>query len=539
VITLLAVIILMRQQMEIVKLNLDRDAPLAPTAGELRFQVALLAAVAAVAAGLFARFVFDAPLVAELMAHLIFAVSPIWAVEIAVGMLGPFAKHMAFLACVVAYAGMLMLAAIAYQRYAPSRITAMGRIVSALTFSFVLWAITLLIVIPILGGGLSGHYLQQGAAYTLLSLFAVHAVYGAALALAFEFYVGRAGSGGEKSVISRRRVIRGVGYAVLFVGIYDIGRSLFHSWLQSGSGRVRAGSGEFPNLDNLALEVTPSSDFYEVSKNPFDPEVDPARWRLEIAGLVETPLTLTYDDIKSLPSVEHYATLACISNPVGGELIGNALWRGVRLRDVLQKAGLKEGVADIVLRGRDEYADSIPPDRAMNEATLLVYEMNGSPLPSSHGFPVRLLVPGIYGKKNVKWISRIEAVDYDFKGYWQRRGWDDRAEYRTMSRIDAPAGSVRGSTTIAGIAFAGDRRVSRVEVSTDGGKSWEAAVVKEPLSPHSWVLWHKEWTPAGAGKYRVYVRAIDGTGITQTAEHAPPAPSGATGHHSVVINVES
>jgi hypothetical protein len=140
--------------------------------------------------------------------------------------------------------------------------------------------------------------------------------------------------------------------------------------------------------------------------------------------------------------------------------------------------------------------------------------------------------------KNVKWITRIEAVDYDLKGYWQRRGWDDRAEYKTMSRIDAPDKTVSGETTIAGVAFAGDRGISKVEVSTDGGKTWEQAEIKPPLSPYTWALWSKQWTPEQSGKHRVVVRATDGRGITQTSKYAPPAPDGSSGYHAKTIGSE-
>jgi hypothetical protein len=242
--------------------------------------------------------------------------------------------------------------------------------------------------------------------------------------------------------------------------------------------------------------------------------------------------------MKALPSIEQYATLACISNEVGGDLIGNAQWRGVRLKDVLGRAGLRPDVIDIVLRASDDYTDSIPLDRAMADGTLLVYEMNGAPLTPEHGSPVRLLVPGIYGMKNVKWIARIEAVDFDARGYWQRRGWDDRAEYKTMSRIDAPDGTVKGETSIAGIAFSGDRGVSKVEVSTDGGASWEQAELKPALSPISWVLWHKRWRPTRLGRNRLLVRATDGVGQTQTSQYAPPVPSGSSGYHELTIRSE-
>jgi len=521
--------------MEILRLNIDQtEKP--PTISEVRLQVALLASMSAIAASLIARFVFDAPLVPELLAQFIFAVAPIWMVEAAVGMLGPFAKHLAFVACVVVYLISLIFAAIAYFRFAPAQPSIIARRISVAAFAFALWAITLFVVIPILGGGLAGRYLRQGVLFTSVSQLIVYAVYGVALQLTSKFYIEKPiTADGKNNLISRRRIVRGVGYAVLAVGVYDIAWSLFHSWLNSGAGRVHGGDGVFPNVDNLALEITPNKDFYEVSKNAFDPQVDSERWKLEITGLVDNPLTFTYDDIKSLPSIEQYATFACISNEVGGDLIGNAMWRGVRLKDLLGQAGLKPGVVDIVLRASDDYTDSISLERATQDGTLLVYEMNGEPLTPTHGFPVRLLVPGIYGMKNVKWITRIEAIDRDLKGYWQRRGWDDRAEYKTMSRIDAPDTTVTGEATIAGIAFAGDRGISKIELSTDGGKTWEQAEIKSPLSAYTWSLWHRQWTPPQPGKHKIIVRATDGRGVTQTSQYAPPAPDGSSGYHSKTI----
>ena len=366
-----------------------------------------------------------------------------------------------------------------------------------------------------------------------------HAVYAAALFYAARAYLERSDNGvAQSKLLQRRRVVRGIGYAVLAVGVYDIARSLLGSWLNAGAGRVRSGTGEFPNVNNLAMEVTPTKDFYVVSKNAFDPDVDAGRWRLEVAGLVETPMTLTYDDIKALPAVEQYATLCCISNEVGGDLIGNAAWRGVRLKDLLQRAGLRPGVVDIALRASDGYTDSISLERATQDGTLLVYEMNGEPLKPEHGYPLRLLVPGIYGMKNVKWITRLEAIDYDLKGFWQRRGWDDRAEYKTMSRIDAPASTVKGEAEIAGVAFAGDRGIGKVEVSTDGGATWETAEIKPALSPFTWVLWHKRWTPPRPGKHRLVVRATDGRGQLQTSQYAPPDPSGSSGYDAKTISSE-
>ncbi|MEN3332927.1 MAG: hypothetical protein V7641_2292 [Blastocatellia bacterium] len=524
--------------MDILRLNINQDEPQA-SLKEIHLQVALIAAFAAVTASLIARFVFAAPLVPELLAQFFYAVAPIWMVEPAVALLGPFAKHLGFLGCVVVYLITLTAAAYAFFQFAPASASAIVRRITLGAFVLFVYLITLLIIIPLLGGGIAGQYLRQGVLATSMTLLLTSAVYGAALFFGGRAYLERDNANVSQSkLLNRRRVVRSIGYAVLAVGVYDIARSLFGSWLNSGAGRMKGGNGEFPNIDSLALEVTPTKDFYLVSKNPFDPEVDAPRWRLEIAGLVETPMTLTYDDIKSLPAIEQYATLCCISNEVGGDLIGNALWRGVRLKDLLQKAGLKPGVVDIALRASDDYTDSIPLERAMQDGTLLVYEMNGEPLTPAHGYPLRLLVPGIYGMKNVKWITRLEAIDYDLKGFWQRRGWNDRAEYKTMSRIDAPAATIKGETSIAGIAFAGDRGISKVEVSTDGGATWEQAEIKPALSPFTWALWHKSWTPQQAGKHRLVVRATDGRGNLQTPQYAPPAPSGSTGYDAKIITSE-
>jgi len=525
--------------MDILKLDIAKTEPDQVPESEIRFQVALLAGVAGLCAALIARFAFRAPLVPEMMAQLIFAIAPIWVVEIAIGMLGPFAKHLAFLGCTIIYLALLVLASIAFLRYVDHKSSLSSKRFFIAGFAFAIWAITMLALFPLLGGGWFGLYTQQGALYSSLSQLVVCAIYGAALALVSTFYIDKPEiAERNRRWLERRRVVRAIGYSVLAVGAFDMGWSLLRSWLQKGSGRVRDGNGVFPDIDGLALEITPNTDFYVVSKNPFDPQVDSIRWRLEISGLVENPLSFDYDQIRSLPSVEEYATLCCISNQVGGDLIGNALWRGVRLKDMLYEARLKEGVVDIVLTAADDYRDSISLERALQEGTILVYEMNGEPLTAAHGFPLRLIVPGIYGMKNVKWISGIEAVDYDFKGYWQRRGWDDRAEYQTMSRIDATDRDVSGTTEIAGIAFAGDRGISKVEISTDGGKTWEEAERKEPLSQNSWVLWHRQWSPQSKGDHVIVVRATDGRGAVQTSRYARPDPAGSTGYHRVTVEVE-
>lgn len=525
-------------------LNIENRKCETPTPAEIRLQIALLASLLTLTFAFIVRFTLGAPLLPELFADFIFSVIPISIVEFGVSLLGPFAKQLGFLGCVVGYLVVLIFTGEYFLRYR-SRRQSLG----ALELTLAASALTLLILFPPLGAGLAGRLTRQGTLASVSWTIAGFALFSMLLILFNNFYTrpvagtenGSADEGlTEKArnlVISRRQLIKGIGYSVVAVAAYDIARALIQPILERGAGRVKHGTGKFPDIDGLALEVTPASDFYQVSKNPSNPDVDERRWKLTIGGLVESSFDLTYDQIKVLPYVEQYATLECISNEVGGSLISNALWRGVCLKDLLQKAGLKAGIVDIALYATDNYSDSIPLDRAMRDGTILAYQMNGKPLTQDHGFPLRLIVPGIYGMKNVKWITKIEAVNYDYKGYWQRRGWDDKAEYKTMSRIDAPDGTITGSAAIAGIAFAGDRGISKVEVSIDGSKTWELAEIKSALSPFTWVLWHKDWTPAQSGKRELIVRATDGSGMVQTSAQASPIPDGASGLNSITVKV--
>lgn len=289
-------------------------------------------------------------------------------------------------------------------------------------------------------------------------------------------------------------------------------------------------------------EITPVGVFYNVSKNSVDPRVDGASWTISVDGLVRTPYELSLDDLRALPHVEQPATLCCISNEVGGNLIGNGIWRGVRLRDLLERAGVQESATKAVFHCRDDYRDSIDLVHALAPGTLIVYEMNGAQLTDKHGFPARAIVPGIYGMKNAKWIERIELVDFDFRGFWQQLGWSNPAPYQTMSRIDYPLGLSRlepGTVKVAGIAFAGDRGISRVEVSTDGGTSWQDSDLQPPMGPFTWVLWSLAWMAPQREHREILVRATDGSGTVQTAERAAPFPDGATGLHTTSVTINS
>ena len=292
-------------------------------------------------------------------------------------------------------------------------------------------------------------------------------------------------------------------------------------------------------IPRLSRWVTPNETFYRVSKNLFDPRVRAERWRLRVDGLVEQPFELTYPDLDQLPGrVEQFTTLSCISNPVGGNLIGNARWTGVPLRTLLQRARLRPGVVDLRFEAADGYTESIPLEKALHPETLLAWRMNGQALPDNHGFPARLIVPGIYGMKHVKWITRIEAVGEDYLGFWEDQGWSDEAVVQTLSRIDVPQEGDTvgpGPVFVAGIAFAGDRGISRVEVSPDGGRNWYAAELEPSPTPITWVRWVWQWRAPSPGRYTLAVRACDGRGRWQDPEERPPLPDGATGLHRITV----
>jgi DMSO/TMAO reductase YedYZ molybdopterin-dependent catalytic subunit len=301
----------------------------------------------------------------------------------------------------------------------------------------------------------------------------------------------------------------------------------------------------------LAQNVTANADFYRVDVNIFPPSVNSANWHLTVTGLVSTPLSLSLADIQNLAYYDQYNTLECVSNTIGGDLISTAQWRGVKLKDVLTMAGVQPTADYVVFTAVDGYDVAIPMDRAMLDGTLLAFEMNGQPLPTEHGYPLRAIVPGLYGMMNAKWIINIRAVNGAYQGYWQQRGWTSSAEYQTGSELVIPGDAqitdrfgISGSSNvslglvpIAGIAYAGDRGVSKVEVSTDDGNTWTTASLTDPLSNYTWIFWTAQWNPSTTGSYKLKVRATDGTGAVQTAVVTDPFPNGATGYQVVDISV--
>ncbi|MEJ2666833.1 MAG: molybdopterin-dependent oxidoreductase [Deinococcales bacterium] len=296
--------------------------------------------------------------------------------------------------------------------------------------------------------------------------------------------------------------------------------------------------GLLARIKGLPSVITSVKDHYVVSKNFVDPKVDEARWRLKIHGLVDHPIELDLAGLKALPAVTRSTTLICISNEVGGHLVGNSMWTGVLVKDLLDMAGVKSEATHMIMRAADNYSESFTLDVGRREGTMVAYLQDGEPLVRAHGFPARMLVPGKYGMKSVKWLVDIELADHAYTGYWEQRGWSQQAVVQTMSRIDTPKATSLGDGTaaIGGIAFAGLRGVRAVQVSFDGGSSWHMATLRPADNPYSWTLWGVEWQ-AEKGGYDVLVRAVDGTGAVQTSERSQPLPDGATGYDKVHVEV--
>jgi len=286
--------------------------------------------------------------------------------------------------------------------------------------------------------------------------------------------------------------------------------------------------------------ITPNEQFYNVQYSG-PQKVDVATWTLTVSGRVVRPLRLRYEEILKRPAIERMVTLQCIDNEVAGELISNAVWKGVSLRALIEEAGARPDAVDVVFHGADQYSDGITLDRAMNYEVFLAYAMNGKVLPTQNGYPLRAVVPGLYGIKNVKWLTKIELVAHDNLGYWQQKGWTDDGIIKVSSRIDAPGpyNTQRGETIFRGIAFGGYNGVRAVELSFDGGKRWHAAKLDPTPSRYSWVIWRYRWTPPAAGAYPVAVRATSGLGETQTDFIARAFPDGTSGLHTIVTFVET
>ena len=287
--------------------------------------------------------------------------------------------------------------------------------------------------------------------------------------------------------------------------------------------------------------LTPTRVFYRVDTALVAPQVPAETWSLRVHGMVAREVRLTYADLLSRPMIERVVTLTCVSNEVGGGYVGTARWQGVPVREVLAQAGLDARADQMVCRSADGMTIGAPA-RLVTDGrdAMLAVGMNGEPLPIEHGFPVRMVVPGLYGYCSAcKWLVDIEATTFGrYDAYWVRRGWAQVAEIRTESRIDTPRPNGRvqpGAVAVAGVAWAQHRGISAVEVSVDGGQ-WQPARLSDQVSVDAWRLWAYRWE-ATPGRHTLAVRATDGTGAVQTAAVADPFPSGATGYHSIAVTV--
>ncbi len=297
------------------------------------------------------------------------------------------------------------------------------------------------------------------------------------------------------------------------------------------------------DVDGISSYVTPNDGFYRID-TAFGrvPQVDPGDWRLRFTGMVDNPYEITFDEIQAMDLSDHVITLSCVSNEVGGSLVGNAVWTGVPLSVLLDRAGVQPGADQVVGRSVDDWTAGFPTDVVYDgRNAILAIGMNDEFLPTRHGFPARLVVAGLYGYVSaVKWIEEINLTTWDgFDGYWVPRGWSKEGPMKTQSRIDVPGrGLVAGRPTpIAGIAWAPTRGIERVEVDIDD-EGWLPCNLGEAVGDESWVQWHREWTPT-AGRHRIQVRATDGDGVTQGEREVPPAPNGAEGWHTVSVNVDA
>ncbi len=281
-------------------------------------------------------------------------------------------------------------------------------------------------------------------------------------------------------------------------------------------------------------EVTPVDRFYVLSKNDVDPTIAPADWSLRITGAVKRDLRLTYADLLALPRVDQYATLRCVSNPVGGHLMSTAFWSGVPLAELLTRVGLAAGADAVVFSAPDAYDEVAALDEALAPTALLAYGMNGETLARRHGGPVRVLLPGFYGFKNVKWIEAITVRAGTPRDYWAARGWTAR-EVRPVARIDVWRREAAG-LLVAGVAYTGTRRVSAVQVRADGG-AWHDCTLNAPaLSDLTWVQWQGV-LPLTTGAHTLSARVIDGAGAAQDASGGDIFPGGAAGLHTISVHL--
>jgi len=417
---------------------------------------------------------------------------------------------------------------------------AVGFIVAA---AFVLWVATVALLWPVLDANYRG--LPPGSAriVSIVALLVEYLIVAAVVIFLYRWLAPRPVEAGNPvpvgETVGRRALVAGAAGVALAAGSGVLLRDLNARATFSYDGLAYSGPGVQP--------IAPVDKFYTVTKNVVDPNIDAGIWRLEIGGMVEEPRSYTFDDLMSLASVEQESTLMCISNQIG--LMSNAVWQGAPLRDLLLASRPLEGALEVFLNGADAYTDTFSFEKAMDPTTIVAFAINGEPLPLRHGYPARVVVPGLYGEKNVKWVTRIEVIDYDAKGFYEQQGWGPNFVIPTRSDIFAPRWQRRRgdafvepfaagqSAQIRGRAFAGDRGIQKVEFSSDNGETWQDARFDYPGTTLTWTFWSVDWRPNEPGEYTLVSRATDGTGAPQPSESRGIVPQGATGYHRVVATV--
>src|SRR4051812_24247099 len=400
-------------------------------------------------------------------------------------------------------------------------------------------AATCALLWPVLGTHYHGLPINRAIVVTITGLLIAFVVFERTLVLTFHWLTEprvRINDQEFSPPIGRRALIAG-GIALLAAGGgAALVRRLYQLATFSYDGTQYKG--------RVVRPITPNDRFYCVTKNVVDPKVDADLWRLEVTGLVQTRQTYRLDRLKALPAVEQETTLMCISNGLDAGLMSNANWKGVPMGVLLSAASPIAGATKVRLHGVDNYTDTFPLEKALDPTTLIVYEMNGETLADRHGFPARAIVPGYFGEKHVKWITRIEVCDDSAAGFCEKQGWGPDFIVPTRSRFDEPDPESIIPQTVAangirvrGVAFGGDRGVSRVEVSFDDGGSWQEATLDYPGTKLTWALWSYDWRPAAPGNYALVVRATDGEGVVQELDEDRPFKSGTTGFHRMMVYV--
>jgi DMSO/TMAO reductase YedYZ molybdopterin-dependent catalytic subunit len=438
-------------------------------------------------------------------------------------------------------AGQLLVGAIGgavfglFARRSPAQPSAFWRIAIFLVLPIVAFAVGLW---PVLGTSYIGLPIEVARLVTLIGFALCVFLFERTLVAGYRFLTTRKISNQDYEFtpkVGRRAFVLGtIGLAAAGGGV-ALARKLYHAAVFSYDGTEYKGP--------IVQPITPNDLFYCVTKNVIDPRVNVDLWHLEIGGLVQNPTTWRFQDLMGFKPTTQETTLMCISNGLDAGLMSNAVWKGLPLRDLLDQAGVLAGAARVRFHSVDNYTDTIPLEKAMEPTTLLAYEMNGVPLPHRHGYPLRVIVPGYFGEKQVKWLTRIEVAGANAKGFYEAQGWGPDFIVPTRSRIDVPdnwssfsLGKLTGPIEVKGIAYGGDRGVSRVELSFDG-QTWNDAEIYYSGGKLGWSLWKTPWIPAAAGDYMVVARATDGEGHVQEWKSDRGPFSGVAGLHYIAVHV--